>query len=155
MALSDSPVLPGDLEIVDFQIEKEDWNTYELKDGTIIKGRVIVTRIGKDKNGPPEQYGIQSQNLFVTWAPKDKKGPPSTPPTIDQIKESQMIQVELDRSNEIWNIYKIPSSGHRLRVKLVVHDILRVKDAFDQIGEPYFIITSAIMMTTMPKTVST
>jgi hypothetical protein len=152
MVVPNSSVLPGDFEIVDFQIEKEDWNTYELKDGTILKGRVILTRVGKDKNRPPDQYGIQTENLFVTWAPKDKKGPPSTPPPMDQIPESQMIQVEPERSNEIWNIYRIPSSGHRLRVKLVAHDILRVKDVFDQIGEPYFIITSAVMSIPMPKT---
>lgn len=146
-----SNLLPGDVDDVDFQIEKEDWNTYELKDGIRLKGRMIVLRLSKDKNAPAGQYGVQTQNIFVVYAPKDEKGPPSTPPQPNTVKQSDMIPVEVLNSNEVWNNYKILNTGDRLKVKMVVTDVYRVKNAFDNLGQPYYIITSGIMISPMPK----
>ena len=145
------PPLPGDFEDVEFEIEKEGWNTYELKDGVKIRGRVIVLRITKEKNAPPGHYGAQTQNIFVIFAPRSLRGPPSTPPTIEQAQKMERYPVEIVSSNEVWNVYRILRTGDIVRVKLVVTDIYRVKDLYDQLGEPYYLITSGIIVTPGPK----
>jgi len=149
-----SPSLPGDIEDFDFQIEKEEWNTYELKDGVKLKGRIIILRLLMDKNAAPGQYGIQSQNIFVPYAPQNMKGIPRTPPPQNEIKQSDMYPVEVENSNEVWNVYRIPKTGDRIKVKLVATEVLRVKDVFDQSGQPYYIITSGLMVTPVSKGIS-
>jgi hypothetical protein len=149
-----SETLPGDLEDLDFEIEKEEWNTYELKDGVKIKGRIIILRIAKPRNSPPGQYGVQNQNIFVTYAPNSLKGVPSTPPPMDQIDRSSMYPVEVTHSNEIWNVYHILRTGDRIKVKLVANEVFRVKDIFDRSSNPYYIVTSGVMISPVSKGVS-
>src|SRR6476659_9949324 len=103
-----SSSLPGDIEDIDFQIEKEEWNTYELKDGVKLKGRIIILRLIRDKSAAPGEYGIQSQNIFVTYAPQNMKGIPATPPGQENIKRADMYSVDVESSNEVWNVYRIP-----------------------------------------------
>lgn len=146
-----SGLLPGDIDDQEFQIEKEEWNTYELKDGVRIKGRIILLRVAKDRHSPPGQYGVQSQNIFVTYAPSGLKGAPSTPPATENIKQSDMYPVEVLNSNEVWNIYKILNTGDRIKIKLVATEVFRVKDAYDQLGQPYYIVTSGLMVSPISK----
>jgi hypothetical protein len=146
--------LPGDFDYVDFVIEKEDWSNYELKDGVHMKGRIIILKLGRNRNAPPGEYTIQSQNIFVTFAPKEERGLPSTPPPAGQIPKEKLIPVEVVSSNEVWNVYRILNTGDRVKVKLVVTDVFRVKGQFDQNGEPYYIVTSGLMVSPMPKGLS-
>jgi len=146
--------LPGDLDDLEFKIEKEEWNTYELKDGVRIKGRIILLRVARDRNSPPGQYGIQSQNIFVTYAPNHLKGVPSTPRSPDALKDTDMYTVEVTDSNEVWNIYQIVNNGDRIKVKLVATEVFRIKDSFDQIGQPYYIVSSGLMVSPISKGIS-
>ena len=54
---------------MDYKALKEDWNTYELADGTIIKMKTIVTNImltdQKKANGDPI-YQVESTNVVTT-----------------------------------------------------------------------------------------
>ncbi len=36
--------MPRDFEEMEFTIENEEWNEYELKDGVRIRGRIILTK---------------------------------------------------------------------------------------------------------------
>jgi hypothetical protein len=146
--------LPGDLEDLEFEIEKEAWNTYELKDGVRIKGRIILLRLARNRNLPPGQYAIQSQNMFVTYAPNSLKGIPATPRSSDEIKESDMFTVEVLNSNEVWNTYNIVNTGDRIKIKLVATEVFRVKDSFDQLGQPYYIVSSGLMISPISKGIS-
>lgn len=144
-------VLPGDFIDEEFEIEKENWNIYELKDDIKIKGRIILLRLTRNKNAQAGQYNAQTQNIFVVFAPNDRLGPPSTPLPPDKIPPEKMIPQEIINSNEVWNTYKIVRSGERIRIKLVVTDIFRVKDEYDQLGEPYYIIRSGVIISPAPK----
>ena len=119
-----------------------------------IKGRIIITRITRQRNAPPGQYSIQSQNIFVTYAPNSLKGVPATPPATENIKQSDLYPVEVVNSNEVWNIYKILNTGDRIKVKLVATEVFRVKDAYDQLGQPHCIITSGVMISPISKGIS-
>ena len=37
----------------DFDVKKEEWNEYELRDGTRVKGKLVLTRIIRRETTPP------------------------------------------------------------------------------------------------------
>jgi len=64
---------------MDFKSVKEDWNEYQINDGTIIRMKVVVTNIAKltdkyDNDGNPI-YVVKSSNVLAVSAPeKLRKG---------------------------------------------------------------------------------
>jgi hypothetical protein len=71
-------------ESVEFETEREGWNSYVLHDGTELRLKAVVSQIMRVEgayapNGDP-LYLVQSSNIVVTNAPDKLKGPP-TPPT--------------------------------------------------------------------------
>lgn len=65
---------------VEFQIRKEDWNEYQLMDGTVIKMKLVVSEILRvegvyDAEGNPA-YRIKSTNLPVVKSPDALKRKP-------------------------------------------------------------------------------
>ena len=65
---------------VDFQTRKEDWNEYQLMDGTVIKMKLVVSQIFKiegvyDSEGNPA-YQIKSTNLPMVKSPDALKRKP-------------------------------------------------------------------------------
>jgi hypothetical protein len=79
------PIQDG--EDVDFDVVGEDWNTYRLKDGTILKVKLVLAGVIRLKNkydplGNPV-YMIKSTNVVrvmdVPDALKRKPAPSSTP----------------------------------------------------------------------------
>ena len=65
---------------VEFQTRKEDWNEYQLMDGTVIKMKLVVSEIFRiegvyDNEGNPA-YQIKSANLPVVKSPDALKRKP-------------------------------------------------------------------------------
>ncbi len=65
---------------VDFQTRKEDWNEYQLMDGSEIKMKLVVSEIFRieglyDNEGNPT-YQIKSTNLPVVKSPDNLKRKP-------------------------------------------------------------------------------
>lgn len=56
-----------DGEEVDFENRKEDWNIYELSDGSILKVKLVLLNVvrSRDKYDPLGKpiYGVTSQNI--------------------------------------------------------------------------------------------
>jgi len=65
---------------VDFQTRKEDWNEYQLMDGSVIKMKLVVSAIfridGKYDNEGTPVYQIKSTNLPVVKSPDALKRKP-------------------------------------------------------------------------------
>ncbi|GMR23499.1 MAG: hypothetical protein BMS9Abin37_1933 [Acidobacteriota bacterium] len=63
-------------ESVEFEIEKEDWSTYKLADGTRLRMRTIVSDIMRideyDEQGAPV-YLVKSQNILSADVPEHLK----------------------------------------------------------------------------------
>ena len=62
---------------VDFQTRKEDWNEYQLLDGSSLKIKLVVSEIFKisdeyDNEGNPV-YVVKSQNILVARSPDNLK----------------------------------------------------------------------------------
>ena len=64
---------------VSFRVEREDWNTYHLQDGSELRMRLVVSEVlvvpGEyDAEGNPA-YVVKSQNLLVAKSPDNLKRP--------------------------------------------------------------------------------
>mgnify|MGYP004131335637 FL=1 len=80
-----TPISQEDLEAaenIDFEEEKESWNTYKLKDGSILRTKLILTGVKRLKKYAPDGtplYVINSTNsVRVLNVPKKLMGKPNT-----------------------------------------------------------------------------
>ena len=72
-----------EIEDVDFNVIKEDWNEYSLKDGTKLKIKLVLVKVKRsnkyDQFGEP-LYMVQSQNIVkVAEVPDELKRNPNLP----------------------------------------------------------------------------
>ena len=143
-----------DIDELEFKPIEEVWNEYELRDGTKIKGRTFVTRIAEIKNAPlspnanPKSIGtnlnISLEKNFQVFAPNDKKSSPTPIPTnINAIPDDQKEEVKVLTYSEPWNTYEIIKNGIIIRVKIVVSDVYRIKNVYDQFGQPFYVIKNS------------
>lgn len=44
-------------------------------------------------------------------------------------------------SNEYWNFYEVRNTGQELKVKLILDEVFRFKDTYDELGCPFYDIT--------------
>jgi len=149
---------------VDFEVEKEVWNTYELHDKTILKMRTILTKLLRDPYAKPPPgavegrglgFGSSFQNIVVVHkSAPELMGTPTHPPV--SLGETETIEVDFTPFSEDWNIYRILGDdvprGMKLKVKLVVSSVVRYKGVFDQFGYPiYFVNSTNAVVPVIPK----
>jgi hypothetical protein len=67
----------NDAEEIDFDVEKEDWNIYHLKDGTTLKVKLVLSGVKRLKKYGPDGapiYVIASTNVVrAVNVPKELK----------------------------------------------------------------------------------
>lgn len=153
-------VTASDLDNIEFNVIKEAWNEYELKDGTKIRGRMFLTRISENKNLPkPElkpgqqvvDYNFAFGKHFEVFAPKDQLGNPTLPlPQVNQINQDLLQEVDPLTHSEPWNIYEIIKNGTVIKAKLVVSDFYKVKNTFDGLGQPYYVMKNGPVFDAKP-----
>ncbi len=65
---------------VEFQTRKEDWNEYQLMDGSVIKMKMVVSQIfridGEYDNEKNPAYQIKSTNVAAVTSPDTLKRKP-------------------------------------------------------------------------------
>ena len=65
---------------VEFQTRKEDWNEYQLMDGSVIKMKAVVGEIvrieGKYDNEGNPVYVVRSNNVLIVRSPDNLKRKP-------------------------------------------------------------------------------
>jgi hypothetical protein len=137
--------------VLEFEVVEEKWNRYDLADQTVMYARVIVTRVVRAKFGPTGQYGISTQTIFHVTTPPEKRGDPMQTPSPDQLKALPKDPVKILTNSEPWNKYRIPKTGDVFQVKIIVTEVFRVRDHFDNFGEPYYIVTSGALVSPAAK----
>jgi len=154
-------------EEVDFEVEKEVWNIYELEDGrhrVTLKMRTILTkllkpRIIKPETPPPgvppgarkEEFQMSFQNIvIVSSCPPELMGDPSPPIHPSEFQKLPQEEIKFIPFSEDWNVYRIPDSGLKLRVKLVVSSINKIKERYDQFGYPIYQVQSTNAIVPVP-----
>jgi hypothetical protein len=69
-------------ESIEFETDREHWNTYVLHDGTTLKLKAVVSEIVRIEgayapNGDP-LYMVNSSNIVVTDVPENLRKPPTS-----------------------------------------------------------------------------
>lgn len=162
-------------EEVEFEIEKEVWNVYELEDGNrrvTLKMRTILTKLlrpkliesqappiigippnmlGVPKDARKDEFQMSFQHIVVVSScPPELMGPPSAPIPPTELNKLPIEEINFNPFNEEWNIYKIPDGGLRLKIKLVVSSVNKPKGVYDQFGYPIYIVQSTNAIVPVP-----
>jgi len=140
---------------IDFEIEKEVWNIYELDDGTTLKMRTILIKLLRDPTARPPPgmpasagfFGFNGsfQNIVIVHRTKSELMGAPTPPPLN-LEGAGKIEVDFTPFSEEWNVYTLKGEqipkGMKLRVKLVVSNVFRAEGLYDQFGYPIYHVTS-------------
>ena len=128
--------LPVDVK---FDIMKEDWNVYELSDGTILRTKFVLIKVarGVDASGNIG-YNFNSTNHVAAFTPNDKKGTPSTIRySPNELQSSIVEDVDFDAKKENWNVYDLEDKS-RISVKLILTRVAKT-DKCDPAGSPIYL----------------
>ena len=143
-------------KFLDFEVEKEVWNRYELIEGAQLKARVILMKTLERKgHADPKknQFGIESKNI-VSIVPMKSfqllRTGESKEFSQKDLREAKRIEVSFDQVSEDWNVYRL-EDGRRLKVKLVITNISRMKGLYDKAGIPLYDIGSTVVFNVGPK----
>ena len=143
-------------EVVDFKVLREDWSDYRLADGTILKARLVVTKVVRTDEHDPATgeplYVFSRATALSTICGKELKGPPSSMPSPQEMKASitEVVDFESTEKAEKWNVYSL-ADGSELRVKLEVTKVSKTS-LFDDMGDPvYFVVSENIVRVRSPQ----
>jgi len=141
-----SSSIPSDYEDMEFKVEEEDWNVYELEDGVTIKGRIFLSKIIRDPNDPTKLTFDMSAPKSAVYAPVHFRGKPSVELLKDLAKQktADKYKVHVDKSHEPWNVYRILRTAQEVKIKLTIDEVLRFKDAYDLNGTPFYNVPNGI-----------
>ena len=139
--------MPEDFEELDFSIEQEEWNEYELNDGATIKGRVFLSKIIRNPYDPKDMSFNFSIPVWVVYAPSALRGSPDKRSQAEIQASHATVpkyEVHINRSHEPWNIYRILKTGQKLKIKLAIQEINRFTDKYDANGMPSYNVPNGI-----------
>ena len=157
---------------VKFKVKKEDWNEYEIIEGShrvTVRMRAILTKILRPKiiklKEPPmigipkgmqppqrarmDELQLSFQNIVVvSECPAVLMGEPTPPVPLSELNKIATEEVEFQPFNEDWNIYTT-EDGVEIKIKLIVSSVRRAKGKYDQLGYPFYLVqsTNAIVPT--------
>jgi len=142
--------MPIDFEEMEFTIENEEWNEYELKDGTRIRGRIILNKVIRDPYNPNVFSFDVSKPVWVVSAPTALRGEPN----LDRLERdsSEKFEVHVNRNHEPWNVYRIVKTDQKVKVKLAATEVNRWADKYDKRGLPVYDIPNQVSFNITQKT---
>ena len=141
--------MPIDFEEMEFTIENEEWNDYELQDGVKIRGRIILNKIIRDPYNPNTFSFDFSRPIWAVFAPIALRGEPNLE---GSRKDSNKFEVHVDRNHEPWNVYRIVKTDQKVKVKLTATEVNRWADKFDKRGLPVYDIPNQVSFNISQKT---
>lgn len=148
--------IPDSFREVEFEIEKEVWNRYELTDNAELRIRCVLIKVlqGPDTGNPlTTQYTGETKNLtnvvpmegFNLWGPKTTRNF-----SIEELTNARKIPVGFESIREDWNVYRL-SNGTKLKMKLVVAGVMRLQGLYDAHGVPIYNIDSTVIVSREPR----
>jgi hypothetical protein len=129
--------LPPNFEQLDFTVEEEYWNEYELSDGSRIKGRIILQTVRRDPNNPSRLEFRTATPIFVPYAPVENRGEGDNEPTAEY-ENLPRDEVRIIRSDERWNRYRVSGTDRIFMLRLTVSMVYRVRGRFTEEGLPFY-----------------
>ncbi len=149
------PTFDRNYQFFDFEVVKEEWNEYSLNDGARIKIKFAVTRIIRRNTTPPNTYEITGNAQLVVITDPNHRGEPALLTPEEQREfatggPANKIPVNVLTHSEVWNQYHLIRTDEVLRVKLILVDVYRLPDKYDDIGEPMYYITTGNVVAPLP-----
>jgi hypothetical protein len=148
------PLLREEHDELGVEIVDEKWNTYILADHAQLKTRPILLKIFWPKNlqkvGPDTKVNLRVsyQQIIVPLISKELEGKPTLPlPPTPEALNMERENVKISRSEEDWNIYELPGGRGRVKVKMVVSDVVKIKGKYDENGCPLYLVNSSVVIT--------
>jgi hypothetical protein len=143
-----------DYEYCDFDTIKEDWNEYEIEDGTTLRVKFVMVKIVRTKiPGVSDgyNYAFNSNNVVGVHSTKIRK-PETRKYHPEELKKSVIkTDMKYKVKKEVWNKYRIKKDKTEISVKLVITDIQKT-DKYDEYGDPhYLILTQPVFKATPPR----
>ena len=135
--------------ILDFDVVREPWNTYELVDGVKVKIKVIITKIRKiQTDEKTSNYNFDVQQLAVALS--EERGPPDTKIYTPQDLQEATVKNDIRYTtvSEEWNEY-VSDDGARLRIKATLSRVSKTSK-FDRNGEPIYFTETGILTQVRP-----
>jgi hypothetical protein len=153
----------ADLEYVDFEVEKENWNKYRLKDGAILKTKFVLINVlaekgfkekikrAKTEKGIGIGFEFQSSNVIGVEIPPNLMGEPTASHYSPQELEASVVEDEIDFETvaESWNAYKL-NDGIYMKVRNSPIRIRRT-NKFDSRGVPIYLVDFTADVKVFPK----
>jgi hypothetical protein len=136
---------PVDAEEVDFEVFRENWSRYSLRDGVLLRIRTPVLKIFRAKQ--KDQFGrvgfiTSGANLIDVICPTHLKGKPSADL---RVSAADIIsEVEFDPIKEEWAEYLL-KDGTKIKVKPVVTKVSKTSK-YSQFGDPVYVVDSQSLM---------
>lgn len=143
-------------ELLDFEILRENWNTYELEDGSIIKSKFILSQLIKSEKTAPQDDDLnlgfmEPRNITTVFAPIEKRGKPDRNYSVSEL-EKFVINKECKIKKQTRTdptIYKTE------KMLIFVHSILNKIEKtskYSSAGMPLYIIRSSnqIIISSIP-----
>ena len=128
---------------IDFVIENEPWNYYELVDKTVIKTRLVLIKVileGVDEANNPI-YSFNSDTIVGALVPDELTGEPSRKRyTLKERMDAIEKIVKLKAKKEDWSRYKL-TDGTMLEVKLALVKVTRTT-LYDSRGDRLYLINT-------------
>jgi hypothetical protein len=146
----DSPAATPDIHPeqrdVDFEVYREDWNVYQLEDGTRLKNRVILMKVmsrpQEEEGQEGRQYAFKTKMITTSArVPSHLKGTPDPnqyPP--GELQEDSQ-RLDFDTLKEEWNEYVLPDKT-RIRLKVNLVEVRR-SPKFNADGDPIYLIATS------------
>lgn len=143
-------------KFIDFTINREGWNKYRVSDGSIIRGRVILTSclMGKSleetvKQLKPEEelkldLVFNPRTMFSVESPPNLRGIPDTKTYSQSELNESIIEKDMDfqTMQEIWNLYKL-DNGVVLKFRLTLVAVHKT-NKFEAGGMPVYTLNPSI-----------
>lgn len=137
---------------VEFEIEKEVWNRYELSDNAELRIRGVIIKILKGPDAPdPVQtpFTGEIKNLtnivpmqgYALFGQKTNKTY-----SVEELQRARKVPVNFNTLVEDWNTYRL-TDGSRIKTKLVVTQVQRLEGIFDAHGIPVYNVESTNIVT--------
>ena len=133
-------------KVIEFEIEKEQWNKYEIEDGTILAAKYVLERLVhvQEDDGKEGLLPHGKPSYQVWYSLESERSHPLEQD--DPIEGVEPKFIDYDQMAESWNKYRYNFNGesYLLKLKLSVLNIGKYVDTYDKYGYPRYSITTAL-----------
>lgn len=132
---------------LDFEIIKEPWNKYSLKDGSDLKTRIMLESVWSIENDGKKNYSVNIKNFTVVMCDPSLQGMKNqTKYTKEQIQQNVEVEdCRYDTTSYEANEYLL-DDGTRILIHSNITKISRTK-LFNPVGDRIYNVNLGVNMT--------